>query len=1181
MASVARNSSIMFAGTLVSRVLGFIRSPLLLGAVIGINYPAANSFDIANRLPTLIYMIIAGGVVNAVLVPAIVRAAKRDADGGQSYINKLVTLGTVAIGGITVLLTLAAPLLVKLFAATLSPDWYGLTLAFAYWCIPQVFFYGMYTLLGQILNAKENFGPYMWAPAANNIVAIAGLLLMLAIFGGADPATAGNIDAWTGSKITLLAGTATLGIAVQCLVLIYPLYRIGVRLRPDFQWRGAGLSSAAKSGTWVLITMFVSMLPTVLISNVAAYASDQAVSGTDASLEIPGNAAYTASYAIYTLPTSLVVVSIVTAIFTRMATSAAAGKFAAVRFDTSRALRVVGVFTALATALIVVLAIPLVRLMAATVTMVEVRSIATVLMAMSLGLMGVGAFTVLQRVYYALEDARGLFFVQLPWIAVNAALILSVATLPPRWIVVGVGGCMAITNTLTALAAARQLRGRLGGIDGKRVLATYARLVGVGIITTIVGAVIFRLFGPFTADMTLLGAVLRILIIGPVMVAVFLGLMALLQMRELPLLVGPVRALGRKLRIIKAEPAQPRTISREKPTNGVTVSNLEPGRRLRDRYELVSRMSGNALASDYDVWQGEDTVLGIDVRIIIIPASDENHQDILDSARRSYLVKDTHLVSQLSVVEGDDFSLLVTEIPPGISLDRFIANGALPVDQARAITAETAKALNAGVQRGVRHLLLRPALVSISEDGFVFVDGLGIDAAMAGVHPDDYLGADLDRQDARTLSLLFATMLAGRDIPETREKQNELLAELAGREDLPEDIRALLADEAEGRGPVSTGDVIRAIAPWDRVDYSQLPEPAAPAEPVYDDGAAVTSFEENAEESTQAMPAVSASSAPEGGARHASTAGLAAAGAAAGIVGSGATAAGGASPDPVPSTPPPPAPPESTAPATAPATHAAASREWSQTPQWEALGATGDADYNDGDDDYYYDDDDRGFNFIPWILGLIALAVLAAGWWAVKTLTADTTPVSTETSTAADGETTVDPTADPTGENPTEEPTTEEPTTPDLPAPVISNVTLLNPNAADMDASNVAEQDSPWNVVRAFDGDPNSIWSTWTYVYQDFGRKQGLGLVIELEEEALVSEIELQVLGNGGNVQWRDTVAAAPDSGVVITEGPMSGSTVLTAPEPIATDTLIIWFTDTPVANDGGFRIDLQEIIVR
>jgi len=237
----------MFAGTLVSRVLGFIRSPLLLGAVIGINYPAANSFDIANRLPTLIYMIIAGGVVNAVLVPAIVRAAKRDADGGQSYINKLVTLGTVAIGGITVLLTLAAPLLVKLFAATLSPDWYGLTLAFAYWCIPQVFFYGMYTLLGQILNAKENFGPYMWAPAANNIVAIAGLLLMLAIFGGADPATAGNIDAWTGSKITLLAGTATLGIAVQCLVLIYPLYRIGVRLRPDFQWRGGAPSPPGRA----------------------------------------------------------------------------------------------------------------------------------------------------------------------------------------------------------------------------------------------------------------------------------------------------------------------------------------------------------------------------------------------------------------------------------------------------------------------------------------------------------------------------------------------------------------------------------------------------------------------------------------------------------------------------------------------------------------------------------------------------------------------------------------------------------------------------------------------------------------------------------------------------------------------------------------------------------------------
>src|SRR5699024_2126481 len=116
---------------------------------------------------------------NAVLVPQIVRAM-RHRDGGQEYVNRLLTLAGTLLAAVTVLLTLAAPVLVTLYAAEFrSGPWAPVAISFAMWTLPQLFFYGMYTLLGQGLIARSVFGPYMWAPAANNLIAITGLVIYL------------------------------------------------------------------------------------------------------------------------------------------------------------------------------------------------------------------------------------------------------------------------------------------------------------------------------------------------------------------------------------------------------------------------------------------------------------------------------------------------------------------------------------------------------------------------------------------------------------------------------------------------------------------------------------------------------------------------------------------------------------------------------------------------------------------------------------------------------------------------------------------------------------------------------------------------------------------------------------------------------------------------------------------
>ncbi|MGA8788595.1 MAG: lipid II flippase MurJ, partial [Paenarthrobacter sp.] len=83
----ARSSAIMAAGTLVSRFLGFAKT-WMLGAALGLGSTVNDTFINANNLPNLIFLLVAGGVFNAVLVPQIIKASKAP-DRGADYISRL------------------------------------------------------------------------------------------------------------------------------------------------------------------------------------------------------------------------------------------------------------------------------------------------------------------------------------------------------------------------------------------------------------------------------------------------------------------------------------------------------------------------------------------------------------------------------------------------------------------------------------------------------------------------------------------------------------------------------------------------------------------------------------------------------------------------------------------------------------------------------------------------------------------------------------------------------------------------------------------------------------------------------------------------------------------------------------------------------------------------------------
>ncbi len=265
-ASLARSSAVMALGTVASRLLGFVRTSTLT-AVVGIGL-AADTFDVANTLPNQFYLLLAGGVLNAVLVPQITKAATHD-DGGHEFVNRLLTISFAIIAAATVVITMLAPFLVRLFSQGWDDEALGLATAFAVICLPQVLLYGLYTLLGQVLNARGHFAAYMWAPAAANLVAIAGLVVFRVAFGTEIP-----VGEWTGPMIWLLAGTATLGVAAQAVVLVVPLRRSGFRYRPVWGIRGSGLGSASRVALWTFAAIGVSQLGFIVTSKVMTRAGD-------------------------------------------------------------------------------------------------------------------------------------------------------------------------------------------------------------------------------------------------------------------------------------------------------------------------------------------------------------------------------------------------------------------------------------------------------------------------------------------------------------------------------------------------------------------------------------------------------------------------------------------------------------------------------------------------------------------------------------------------------------------------------------------------------------------------------------------------------------------------------------------------------------------------------------------
>src|ERR1022692_2551075 len=223
--SLVRSSGVMALGTLASRVTGLLRSVVLVYAI-GVT-ALGDSYNYANTLPNTVYNLAIGGILTSVIVPLLVSAAKRDSDRGEKYDQRMFTLVTVVLAVVTLIATAAAGPIATLFgcaskACSGSPaaaDYRHVLIIFSYFFIPQIFFYGVSSLAGAVLNARGHFAAPMWTPVINNIVVIAitvAFMITTGVFSGAHP----DVTSVTPLDVRLLGIGTTLGIVAQTVALI-------------------------------------------------------------------------------------------------------------------------------------------------------------------------------------------------------------------------------------------------------------------------------------------------------------------------------------------------------------------------------------------------------------------------------------------------------------------------------------------------------------------------------------------------------------------------------------------------------------------------------------------------------------------------------------------------------------------------------------------------------------------------------------------------------------------------------------------------------------------------------------------------------------------------------------------------------------------------------------------------
>jgi len=528
--SVAKHSSVMALGSIISRITGFIRTAAI-GAAIGAA-AVGDAYTLANVLPGMVYELLLGGVLTSVVVPLLVRARKRDSDRGEAYAQRLLSLATLFLAGATVVAVLCAPLFTAVLARDHPSADRRLITTLAYLLLPMIFFYGVAALFGAVLNTRGHFAMPTFAPILNNLVVIT----MCGAFLLTPPIVKEDPTSLSATQIALLGLGTTFGIVVQAAGLLPALRRVGFRWRWRWDFRELYLPELARMGGWMVGYVAVSQAAVFVVFTLAGRAA--------AAAGAAGPMVYNNAFLIFMMAHGIIAVSVITALMPRMSAAAAEQRHADLADLLSLGTRLTAVVLVPATVAYVVLGRPL------AVTLFEwgnydhkgAVDTGWVIAVAGLGLIPFAVSQLQLFAFYAMPDTKTPALINLPVVAVRIGIdLLLYVTLDAALVAAGLMFGNAVSFVVAAALGYVYLRQRIGRLGMRRVFVTLTRLGLAGLIAAVPTTAVLVAMSVLWGDGK--GAsLIQLLLCGPILVGAYLGAATWLRVPEVKELIGMVRA---------------------------------------------------------------------------------------------------------------------------------------------------------------------------------------------------------------------------------------------------------------------------------------------------------------------------------------------------------------------------------------------------------------------------------------------------------------------------------------------------------------------------------------------------------------------------------------------------------------------------------------------------------------
>lgn len=432
-----RSNLTVATGTAMSRLTGLIRI-VIFGIVIG-QTALADAFDAANNAPNAVYELLIGGVLSASLVPLFIRYLDdEDNEATESIISATLVVLVVC----TALAMLAAPLIFHLFslhpASGIDVEQFrsvGTMLTRIF--LVQIFFYGISALASAVLNSRRRFFAAAWSPVLANCVTI-GFLLFIPLVATDTPPSVLDVLDHTSFK-WLLGLSSTVGVAAMATFMVVAVRRSGVELKFNPRFSHPAVRRLLTLSLWTLGYVAANQIALVVIKNLASPGS--------------GNVdAYSKAMILLQLPHGLLAVSIATTFVPDLARFATKSDLVGFSQHMTRGVRLTAMFTFPAAAGLLVLSRPIIGLVLqhGNFNAVAGANTSRALAGLSIGLIGFSLYLFALRGFYAHNDTRTPFFINL---GENALNVIFAFLLVDRYGVLGLGLAFSMAYTVSAIAA--------------------------------------------------------------------------------------------------------------------------------------------------------------------------------------------------------------------------------------------------------------------------------------------------------------------------------------------------------------------------------------------------------------------------------------------------------------------------------------------------------------------------------------------------------------------------------------------------------------------------------------------------------------------------------------------------------------------------------------------------------